>query len=228
MWCPSPECWFATPPFGMAPPHKASFVSAEWLEELVWSDVRRFLKNPGMILDRLREQHDAADAAGDLEARKKELAKRLAAKQAEKDRYVRAYVQGHISEEELDAYLAELKKQIDNLRVLLASVEAELSERQERTALTDTTHAWLLALGRRLEEVEEDTPEGFEKRKQLVGLLVESISLGKSQQEGRAEVQVTYRFGPPPASDAESEGDSSMSVVKNGRGFFTLAQTSRP
>jgi site-specific DNA recombinase len=76
--------------FGAAPPHKASFVSAEWLEKLVWSDVRRFLKNPGMILDRLREQHDAADAAGDLEARKKELAKRLAAKQAEKDRYVRA------------------------------------------------------------------------------------------------------------------------------------------
>src|SRR5919107_1088048 len=30
--------------FGMAPPHKASFVSAEWLEELVWSDVRRFLE----------------------------------------------------------------------------------------------------------------------------------------------------------------------------------------
>jgi len=27
--------------FGAAPPHKASFVRAEWLEELVWSDVRR-------------------------------------------------------------------------------------------------------------------------------------------------------------------------------------------
>jgi site-specific DNA recombinase len=53
--------------FGMAPPHKPSFVSAEWLEELVWSDVRRFLEDPG-----------------------EELAKRLAAGQAEKDRYVRA------------------------------------------------------------------------------------------------------------------------------------------
>src|SRR5918994_790750 len=170
--------------FGMAPPHKASFVSAEWLEE--------------------------------LGARKKELAKRLAAKQAEKDRYVRAYAQGHISEEELDAYLVELKKQIDNLRVMLASIEAKLSERRERTALTDTTHAWLLSLRQCLDEVEEDTREGFEKRKQLVGLLVESISLGKSQQEGRAEVQITYRFGPPPASDAESEEDLSMPVVKNG------------
>ncbi len=99
---------------------------------------------------------------------------------------------------------------------MLASTEAELSERRERTTLKDTTHTWLLSLGRRLAEVEEDTPEGFEKRKQLVGLLVGSISLGKSQQEGRAEIQITYRFGPPPDSDAESEEDLSMSVVKNG------------
>jgi hypothetical protein len=129
---------------------------------------------------------------------------------------VRAFAHGHISEEELGAYLDELKKQIDNLKVLLASIEVELSERHERTALTDTTHAWLLSLRQRLEDVEEDTPEGFEKRKQLVGLLVESISLGRSQQEGRAEVRITYRFGPPPDAMSESEEDSSMSVVKNG------------
>jgi len=128
---------------------------------------------------------------------------------------VRAYAQGHISEEELDAYLDELKKQIDNLRVLLASVEADLSERQERKSLTDTTHAWLLALRWRLAEVEEDTPEGFEKRKQLVGLLVESISLGESQREGRAEVQITYRFGPPDSA-SESEG-LFVPYFKNGR-----------
>ena len=112
-----------------------------------------------------------------------------------------------------------LKKQTDNLRILLASVEAEVSERQGRTALTDTMHAWLLALRRRLAEVEEDTPEGFEKRKQLVGLLVESISLGRSQQEGRAEVQITYRFGPPPGSDGETDG-LSMPHFKNGSAFL--------
>jgi site-specific DNA recombinase len=182
--------------FGVAPPHKASFVSAEWLEDLVWS----------------------ADA-GDLEARKNGLAKRLAAKQAEKDRYVRTYAQGHISEEELDAYLVELKKQIDNLRVLLASVEAELSERQERKLLTDTTQAWLLSLGRRLEEVEENTPEAFEKRKQLVGLLVAEVTVGKKPEDARTEVRITYRFGPPPASGSAgspSQGGLFVPDVKNG------------
>ena len=207
--------------FGVAPPHKTSFVSAEGLEELVWSDVRRFLKNPGAILERLREEHDAAADAGDLEARKKGLAKRLAAKQDEKDRYVRAYAQGHISEEELDAYLDELKKQIDNLRVLLASVEAELSERQERKSLTNTTQAWLLSLGRRLEE---DTPEGFEKRKQLVGLLVPEVTVGKKPEDGRTEVRITYRFGPPPASGSAgspSQGGLFVPGLKNGRGSIT-------
>ena len=85
--------------FGAAPPHKPSFVRAEWPEEPVWSDVRRFLESPGEVLERLREQHDAADDTGELEARRKEPAKGLAAKQVEKDRYVKAYSQGHISGE---------------------------------------------------------------------------------------------------------------------------------
>jgi hypothetical protein len=46
------------------------------------------------------------------------------------------------------------------------------------------------------------SPEGFEKRKRLVGMLVESISLGRTQQDGRAEVRITYRFGSP---DSASE-----------------------
>ncbi len=60
-------------------------------------------------------------------------------RQAEKDRYVRTYVQGHISEEELEVYLADLKNQTDNLRLLLTSIEAERSQKREETELADTT-----------------------------------------------------------------------------------------
>jgi hypothetical protein len=85
--------------------------------------------------------------------------------------------------------------------------------------LTDTTQAWLLSLGRRLAGVEEDTPEGFEKRKRLVGMLVESVSLGRSQQDGRTEVRITYRFGPP---DSASEPNALfVPHFKNGRESFT-------
>jgi hypothetical protein len=44
--------------------------------------------------------------------------------------------------------------------------------------------------------------------------------LGKRQQDGRAEIQIPYRFDPPPASDAESD-DSFMPGLKNGRESFT-------
>jgi chromosome segregation ATPase len=160
---------------------------------LVWADVRRFLAEPGEVLERVRAQQGSEDDAADLETRRDELAKRLAARRSEKDRYVRAYAQGHISEEELDVYLADLKNQTDNLRLLLGSVEAELSQKREQADLADTTEAWLYALRERIEEVEEDTPEAFQARRRLIKLLVESISADKRPEDGRAEIQITYR-----------------------------------
>ena len=194
--------------------HKPPYVKAGWLEDLVWTDVRRFLEDPGDVLERVREQLGSADQTLDLEVRREELAKRLSARQAEKDRYVRTYAQGHISEEELSMYLSDLKNQTDNLRLLLESVEADLSHRRQRTALTESAHAWLLSLRRRLAEVEEDTPEAFRERKHLVELLVETVSVGK-QDDGRAEIRITYRFGPPPVPEVSEEA-LSMVHRKNG------------
>jgi predicted nucleotidyltransferase len=132
-------------------------VNADCLEALVWADVRRFLKDPGEVLERVREQMVSDHATEGLETRRDELAKRLAAKQAEKDRYVRLYAQGQVTEGELDVYLTDLKGQTDNLRLLLGSVEAELSQQQKQAELADSTEAWLYTLRERVAEVEEDT-----------------------------------------------------------------------
>ena len=74
--------------------------------------------------------------------------------------------------------------------------------------------------GSRLVGVEQYIPEALRERKQLIVLLVKTISLGKSQEDRRAEIQTTYRFGPPPAefpaSDAESVEGLSMPSLKNG------------
>ncbi len=81
----------------------------------------------------------------------------------------------------MNVYLADLKNQTDNLRLVLESVEADLSDmHHERIALTDTAHTWLLSLRRRVVEVEEDTKEPFRERRQLVKLLVNSISASTS------------------------------------------------
>jgi site-specific DNA recombinase len=204
--------------FGQGRPHRPPYLNAKWLEGLVWADVRRFIEDPGEVLERVREQIGDDDGAGEeLEAHREELAKRLAAKQAEKDRYVRAYAQGHISEEELDVYLADLKNQTDNLRLLLGSVEANLSHRRERMELTETTRAWLAALKQRVAEVEEDTEDAFRVRRQLVKLLVAGITARKRHEDGGTEVRITYRFGPPPGgSGLQEEGGSFVGSLMNG------------
>src|SRR5215203_4681697 len=187
------------------PPHRTAYLSAEWLEDLVWQDVKRFLENPGEILKHVSEQLRSNDDTEELSRRRESLAKRLATKQSEKDRYVRLYAQGHISEAELETYLADLKNQTDNLRLLIASVETELSQKREHTELAQTTHAWLATLRERINEVEEDTQEAFRVRRQLVRLLVEIVTVGEKREDANTEVRITYRFDPPDRWDNEED-----------------------
>jgi len=144
----------------------------------------------------------------------------LAAKHSEKDRYVRLYAQGHISESELEVYLADLKNHTDNLRLLIESLEADLSQRREQTELAETTAAWLITLRERIAKIEEDTEEAFRKRRQLVKLLIEGITASKK--EGRTEVRITYRFDPP--GEAQDGEDAFLSGVQNSSMFSSSDQ----
>jgi site-specific DNA recombinase len=176
-------------------PHRPPHVRAPWLEELVWTDVKRFVTNPGEVLERVREQLQDDSGADDLSARLEGLQTRLAAKQGEKDRYVRLYAQGHIEEGELETYLSDVSNQIANLRLMVEAAAAEASQHRERLQAADTTVAWLNLLRERADEIEEDTPEAFNKRQQIVRLLVEGVTLGRDD-DGETTVEVTYRFGP--------------------------------
>jgi site-specific DNA recombinase len=185
-------------------------VATRWLEETVWADVRQFLENPEEALEDARAQLEAAGEDGELEARLESLTKRLATKQAEKDRYVRAFAQAHISEDDLALYVADIKNQVENLKLLISSVESDLAaQEQEKLAAADAA-TWLLTLRERLAEVEADTAEARRMRRELVRLLVQQISVG-SNEDGATEVQITYRFGPP----ASQEEDTVLHGVAN-------------
>jgi hypothetical protein len=62
-----------------------------------------------------------------------------------------------------------------------------------------------MTLRERVSEVEEDTPEAFHKRQQLVRLLVEGITLNRESKD--TTVVITYRFGPP---DESAEGGAAF------------------
>jgi site-specific DNA recombinase len=189
-------------------------VKASWLEELIWADVRTFLQNPGEVLQRVREQLAEDTEGEDLEARHVSLTKRLAAKHEEKGRYAKLYAQGHLDEDELELHMADLKNQVGNLKLLISSVESDLAARGERRLVARTTEAWLLTLRKSLDEVEQETEDAFESRRELTKLLVERVVVGRDE-EGRRRVDVTYRFGPP----EQLEGVDSADGVHNSDEF---------
>lgn len=100
---------------------------------------------------------------------------------------------------------------IDNLRLLLESVEADLTHRDEQAQFAENAEAWLMALRARLAEVEGESEEAYQARRELVKLLVAGITAGK-QKDGRPAVRITYRFGPPVSSGEE---DAFVNGVKN-------------
>lgn len=68
-------------------------------------------------------------------------------------------------------------------------------------------------------DVEEDTEDAFRVRRQLAGLLVAEITVGKGHEVGGTEVRTIYRFGPPPGegySEAGGEEDLCVGLFKNG------------
>jgi hypothetical protein len=174
--------------------------NAEWLENLIWGDVRSFLENPGEVLSRVREQLAEDEAGEDLHERHASLTRRLAAKQTEKNRYVKLYAQGLVDDVELEVHLTDLRNQVENLRLLIASVESDLARKGQNRRVAESTEAWLLTLRENLAEVERDTEEAFEARRELTNLLVERIEVSRNW-EGRPKVVVTYRFGPPESAD---------------------------
>jgi hypothetical protein len=187
-------------------PHGAPYIRAEWLEEEVWSDVRRFLENPGEVLDRVRAQMESDDEIQPLESEHERLERELATLCGERLNYLRQHARGAIdSEEELDTLLSDVRDRTGNTRLLLENVEVALESRRERRKLADSAAAWLATLRERLSEVEEDTETAYIERRQLVQLLVANITAGRGADD-KPHIQVTYRFGPPQNAEDGSEG----------------------
>jgi hypothetical protein len=85
----------------------------------------------------------------------------------------------------------------DNLKLLISSVENDLANIIETREVAERAADWLLTLRERLSEVEADIPEAFQKRRELVWLLVERITTD-GDESSNLRVEITYRFGSPP------------------------------
>jgi hypothetical protein len=56
-------------------------------------------------------------------------------------------------------YSGDLRNQVENLRLLISAVEAELAKKHKYTMVAQSTQAWLMTLRKNLSEVEQTTQE---------------------------------------------------------------------
>lgn len=109
--------------------------------------------------------------------------------------------------------MADLRSRVENLKLPMSSVKANLAQKQEDEPAAKSTEAWLVALRQNLSELERDIEGAFETRRELVKHLVEKIAIGRNG-DGRAKVDITYRFGPPAGAGADGVNNSKEEFAK--------------
>ncbi len=81
---------------------------------------------------RVREQL-VEDDSEDPDERHEVLTKRLAAKLTEKSHYVKLYAQGFVDDYGLEVHLTDLRNRVENLKMLIASVESDLDRQYKNS-----------------------------------------------------------------------------------------------
>jgi transcriptional regulator with XRE-family HTH domain len=168
----------------------AKSLNGDYIERVVWA----FLRNPGDLLNRLRERLTIGDQ--ELHQRQQELAelkKRFDQKVEERDRVVGLFRRGRIDE-------AALGKELDLIDAESAGLQAEIEQASravdagDRESQFRSAESLLAALRKRL-----DQPVSPEMKRRIVEALVEGIQANTIERWGvqESEITITYRFSQP-------------------------------
>jgi site-specific DNA recombinase len=169
-------------------------LNGDYVECLVWADIESFLRNPGEILERLRERVVMQD--GERQRRQKELGDlrdRLQQKTGERDRVLGLYRRGRIDDVTLDQQLDQINTETADLTTDIETATRALSA-GDRTAQIRSAEALLATLRNRL-----DGPIAAELKRRIVEILVESIEANTVERWGvdQSEITISYRFSQP-------------------------------
>ncbi len=162
-------------------------IKGEHLEDVVWSDVSRFLTNPNDLVDELlAESNDAASHAVSQAERDSLLANRSLV-QERRTRATDLYTRGKLSDDEFDVIAADVERELNTLDERLAVLEPD------DDSLDDAVSEDVLSEIR--ERLEADLSDA--ERREIVQLLVRRITVHTTLTDrGRKQVRVVidYRF----------------------------------
>jgi site-specific DNA recombinase len=164
-------------------------VNGLFLEDAIWNDVEQFLRNPGEVIEGLRQKiaARATDRVPEFDRRSLEIA--LETKAEERARVLGLFRKRRIDEAALDAQLDEIDAEEQSLRDRLNTTQP-VEPAQELEAL-ENVEALLERLRAKLDE-----GVSWELKRQLIEVLVDGITVGtiEAGTKRQAVVNVRYRF----------------------------------
>jgi site-specific DNA recombinase len=171
-------------------------IRGDWIEPIILDDVRRWLENPGEILEELQaEQHQTAGAVA--EAERRVIESRLASLPCERDRLLEVYKRDLINLEKLSEEFAKIDAEEHLLRARLT----EVSPKEDAEEPLDEDA--LAQIRRRLKEGLSPTTW-----REVLSLLVRRVEVKTEVTDGRTKkvaITIQYRF-PAVVSDARGRG----------------------
>ena len=175
-----------------------TMIRAERLEELVWSQVKKVLEVPAVIVAVIESLGQKEE--GGLSEETARAERELEKVQLEEDRAIRLYVSGKITEAQLDHQRRFITERLETLREKLNDSRARESAQVERRELAEQVVKWAERMGDGLDDLPQD------KRREVLRLLLDEVTI-----DGENSVKLTLAIPTddfvsiaPPVSDSPS------------------------
>ena len=146
-------------------------IRAERLEEPIWSEVKRVIQNPDLLIagiDTLDTQQ-----GGGLEEEIAQAERDLRDIQMEEDRAIRLFVSGKITEAQLDLQRRFITERLESARAKLDDYRAREASGTEKRRLVEDVLSWAREVG---EGLDEFTPE---QRHEILQMIVEEVVIDR-------------------------------------------------
>ncbi len=168
------------------------YIRAEQLEEPIWSEVKRVLQNPDLIVAGIATL-DSQEGGG-MEEEIAQAERDLRSIQMEEDRAIRLFVSGKITEAQLDLQRRFITERLESARAKLDDYRAQEASGTEKRRLMEEVLAWAREFGQGLDELTS------EERHDYLQMLVEQVIIDKDN-----NVDITLAI---PIDDDSSDPDS--------------------
>ena len=182
------------------------YIRAERLEEPIWSEVKRVIQNPDLIvagIDTLDSQ-----GSGGLEEEIAQAERDLRSIQMEEDRAIRLFVSGKISEAQLDIQRKFITERLESARAKVDGYRAREASGTEKRRLMETVLSWARNVGEGLDELTG------EQRKEILQMVLEQVVIDRDNNvDITLAIPIDDAYPEPEGPEPDSPEPESVAVA---------------